>query len=440
MATPRLPSPPGPVPVSSTTDGAEPVIPREVGAPAAAVLGGLRECVAAWTERSSQARGLGYHPAVAEVDPEAVPELLVTVEALLRLVTEEAPDSDTAEAVGLGCFQIAEWAEERGALATALSWAQLAIAAWPQQPHYAYLIGRLARKRAQYPHAEEWLRYAMRIARRRMSWEVYALALSGFANLKRQRGNMPVATRYHRLALKAATRHGLRTLEGDALYDLAVIAIEAGDARGAIALGREALRAYGPGHVRVLRLAHDFAWLLMTNTGDFFHAACILQSLVAHVWEPPFRLLLLANLCRASAGCDWEALFEKSWVDTWTLIRQTPTQEGHAGSLLQLAYAAGRIGSWERARMAAEQAAFTARQRQEGTILFEAEEVLDAIRDSELEPERMVRAAPDLRWLEIGEEHASLESYAVDLVDDIALTLRVRRDGAPESPLAMLIG
>jgi hypothetical protein len=273
-----------------------------------------------------------------------------------------------------------------------------------------------------------------------MVWEVYALALSGYANLKRQKGNIPLATRYHRLALKAARRRDLRSLEGDALYDLAVIAIDSGDTRAAIEYGRAALRAYGSGHIRVLRLAHDFAWLLMNNYGDFFNAANILQALLPHVWEPPFRVLLLANLCRACAGAEWEMLFERAWMDTWAYMRQNATEEGHAAALLQLSYAAGRMGAWERARLAVERAALVARSRQEGTVLYEAEEILDAIGDMEEQPERMLRACPDWRWVDTSTPSSDILTRTEDLVGEIAVTLRPRRDGAPESPLLMMIG
>jgi tetratricopeptide (TPR) repeat protein len=437
MATPRLPTPPGPVPVSFATEGEDPVIPREIGGDAAEVLGNLLECVSTWVARTVEGRGLGYHPAADHVRPDAVPELLLTVEALLRLVYEDRPDPDTSEAVGLGCFQIAEWAEERGALGTALAWAQAAIAAWPQQPHYAYLIGRLARKRAQNAHAEEWLRYAMRLARQRMVWEVYTLSLSGYANLKRQKGNYPAATRYHRLALKAAQRRGLRTLEGDALYDLAVISINAGDVRAAIQYGREALRAYGSGHLRVLRLAHDFAWLLMNNYGEFFHAANILQNLTASIWEPAYRLILLANLCRASAGAGWDAVFEKAWIEGWTLITTSPSREGHAPALLQMAMGAASVGAWERVEIAAERALMIARDRREGSEILMAEAMLNALAGDRSEEEKMFDAFPDLRRLQEVSRDQPFER-ADDLVTEVVLALRARRDGAPESPVRAL--
>ena len=430
MATPRLPTPPNPVPVPRAAGGEDSAIPAEIGGDAAASLASLLECVGAWLARPVEGRGLGYHPAAERVTPDAVPELLLTTEALLRLVMEDCPDSDTAEAVGLGCFQIAEWAEERGALATALAWAQAAIGAWPQQPHYAYLIGRLARKRAQNAGAEEWLRYAMRLARRRMAWEVYALSLSGYANLKRQKGNIPAATCYHRLALKASRRHGLRTLEGDALYDLAVMSFERGDARSALAYGRLAIGAYGPGHARIYRLANDLAWYLMCHSGENEQAAYVFQALIPHVWEPVYRLLANANLARAAAGAGWGDVFERAWVNTWVLLGTPGSEEGHSSALLQLAHAAVCAEAWERARMAAERALAIAIRREEHKMVALVEDVLATIVQT-------VAADEVYSGREAGCCGGSdALSREADLVaGELVKAMRIRNDGAPESPL-----
>jgi hypothetical protein len=304
----------------------------------------------------------------------------------------------------------------------------MAIAAWPQQPQYAYLIGRLARRSASHEHAERWLRYAMRLSRRRMAWETYALALAGFANLKRQRGNFPAAVRYHQLSLKVARRHSLRSAEGDALYDLAVIAIDRGDVTTAMAFGREAIQAFGPGHSRIYRLAHDFAWLLMNEHGDFYHAAFMFRALRPLVWDPPSRLLLTANLCRAAAGVGWEAIFEETWVDSWVLLRTSPSQEHHSAACLQLAYAAGTAGSWERCRMAAEVALRVATERREGMEVVKAEDVLRAIDTQETDPGTLSDVFPDFRWFAVSDPPKSTFDAAERFVEDLSLALRGRRD------------
>jgi tetratricopeptide (TPR) repeat protein len=427
MATPRVPLPPEPVPAPCAQGGDIACFREELGPTAGRALAALARAVDAWVQHAPAVR--------ADVDPECIPELSLTLQALLRLTRDRSRDAATAEAVGFGCYNLAEWAEEKGAIRSALHWAQKAIVAWPQHPQYAYLIGRLARRSAEYDHAEHWLRYAMRLSRRRGEWETYALSLSGFGNLKRQRGNHPQATRYHRLALKLARRHGLRTIEGDALYDLAVGAIEQGEIPRALSLGREAIRAYGPGHTRIHRLAHDFAWLLMNDRGDYFHAAYVFQALKPHIWDPDVRLAVVTSLCRAAAGAGWEKAFETSWVDAWVLIRTATSRERHAGALIQLAYAAAAMGSLERARLAVQLALEVALERREGFEIVTAERILQVLDRAEENDAELESVFPDLRReVRVATAGTAWED-AAHFAEDVALALRARRDNpAGQSP------
>lgn len=437
MATPRVPLPPEPVPAPCAQGGDIACFREELGPTAGRALAALARAVDAWVQHAPAVR--------ADVDPECIPELSLTLQALLRLTRDRSRDAATAEAVGFGCYNLAEWAEEKGAIRSALHWAQKAIVAWPQHPQYAYLIGRLARATAAYDAAEHWLRYAMRLSRSQMQWETYGRSLSGYANLRRQRGNLPVAVRYHRLALKTARRHGLRTLEGDALYDLAVSAMDQGDPGRALLLGREAIRAYGPGHTRIFRLAHDFAWLLMNERGDYYHAAFVFQALKPHVWDPDARLAVVTSLCRAAAGAGWDNAFEASWVDAWVLVRTAPAQNRHAAALLELAYAAAAAGSFERSRMAAELALQIATARGEGVEIITAERVLRVLDDPSASEEVLMKTFPDLRWTSQKGAPAAMHQATAQFVEDVSLALRPRRDdpsgqslrGVPvERPLA----
>lgn len=424
MSTPRIPPAPDPVPLAPDGDERA-VLLGEVGEVEGAALGALLDAVRLWAERR---RPVFAGEAAARA--RRLPEVGYVVEALERLMEEEAPDADSGEAVGLGCHQVAEWAERRGAVATALAWMQAALAAWPRQPFYAYHVGRLARKRAAYPQAEAWLRYAVRLARRAARWEIYALGLAGIANLHRQRGNLRMAERFHRLSLKTARRHGLRTMEGDALYDLAVLAIDVGDMRRAVDRGREALQAYGPEHSRVYRLAHDFAWCMMNEYGAFEQAAHVFQALLEHVWEQPFRLLVVANLCRAAAGAGWSDVFEEAWIDAWVQIRTGGSRAEHAGALLQLAAAAANVRARERCEWAATEALSLAEARNERLVAERARSMIEAVRRPRWSDEdavllsagsgaslRRARRAPPV----------VMEMFAMELPG----LFRARRDGGP---------
>jgi hypothetical protein len=228
---------------------------------------------------------------------------------------------------------------------------------------------------------------------------VYSRALGGLGNLHRQRGNLPRATRYHGLSLKAARRHGLpATFVGDALYDLAVMAFEMGAAPLGMAYAREALATYGSGHPRIPRLANDVAWFWMDRCGDFEHAASVFEALLPHACEPAQRLTVLANLARAAAGAGHEARFEHAWVETWVQLRTSAVQESHAAALIQLAQAAGNAGAWERARMAAARALEVATARREGKAIVMAEAVLQAVEGEVMADEQVRHAFPDHRW------------------------------------------
>ncbi|HEX2188450.1 MAG TPA: hypothetical protein VHG51_06100, partial [Longimicrobiaceae bacterium] len=94
-----------------------------------------------------------------------VPELTITLPALDRLIREPGPDHATMEAVALACLHVGLWAEDAAAGRTALAFLQAAEDADPDNPHFAYNVGRVARKLALYDDAERWLKWAHWVAR-----------------------------------------------------------------------------------------------------------------------------------------------------------------------------------------------------------------------------------------------------------------------------------
>lgn len=431
MFQPRYP---GPV----ETDPAE-------GAPHAGVLVELseigRERAGSLLRRTLRATrawmegGAGEAPGEEERPEKVVPELGTTLSALFRILREEQPDDEVFEAVALAALHVATWAEKAGAYRTALAFFQLAEDADPDNPHHAYGIGRMARKVARYGAAEAWLKWAHWTARGRRNWEVAALSLSGLGNLHRQRGNLPLATRFHELTRRVARLHNLRTLEGDALYDLAGIAFDFGDTQRGIELARGALEAYGPGHRRVYSLARDIAWVWMDRFGLFENAAQMLLLLLEHLWEPFDRVLLLANLARAAAGAGWNDLFENMWNETWATMREQSVRSGHAGALIQLAYGAGMLGYWDRSHLAASEALTVAREREESEMIMAAESILDAVQHGVIGEETIRRVFRDRR----DAPAARRQRAWTDLAADLTNAMQVRRDDAPLGPARTLV-
>jgi tetratricopeptide (TPR) repeat protein len=363
-----------------------------------------------------------------------VPELAITLPALDRLIREPNPDESTLEAVALGCMQVGLWAEDAAAGRTALAFFQAAEDANHDNPHFAYNVGRVARKLAMYDEAEAWLKWSHWVARGAARWDVAALSLSGLGNLHRQRGNLPLAMRFHKVTRRIAQRHNLRTLEGDALYDLMVLSFDLANQELAFDYARRAITAYGPGHSRIFRMAKDVAWLWMDRFGEFESAAHVFTSLLDHIWEPKSRLMLLASLARAAAGAGWRELFESMWIECWTMIRHQPNSDGHASALAQLALGASNFGSWARAQFAAEEAFGLAKQRGEGEVLFVVESILEAVRHGVIAEDSLSGiTAPQRTGGRLPNEEVAT------LATDIAAAMKVRRDDAPQSPVRTLI-
>ncbi|HEX2093698.1 MAG TPA: hypothetical protein VHG28_14950 [Longimicrobiaceae bacterium] len=359
------------------------------------------------------------------------PGLQIPLRALDRLLREPDPDDPTLEAVAFACLNVAIWAEERGAHRTALGFLQAAEDVYPDNPYYAYNIGRLARKMALYEEAEAWLKWAHFGAHGERKWEVATLSLSGLGNLHRQRGNLPRARRFHEVARRMARRHDLRTLEGDALYDLAIMSFDFGDPALGLDYARKALKAYGPGHGQIHHLAHDIAWIWMDSFGRFESAARVFLALLDHIWLPATRLLVCANLARASSGAGWREAFEEMWIQTWTMIRSQVSCQGHAAALVQLALGAGNLGDWERAGKAASEASSIASRRREEQVLAAAKSILESLHGGMIRDETLMTVFKDRKYMSsqpgMTEE---VEEFAVQL----ACALRARWDGAPESP------
>jgi tetratricopeptide (TPR) repeat protein len=368
--------------------------------------------------------------AYEDVDPALRPSLA----ALDRLLRDPDPDAATIEAAAFACLNAALWAEERGAYRTALGFLHAAEDVDPDNPHYAYNLGRVARKMAFYEESEAWLKWAHYVARSYGRWEVATLALSGLGNLHRQRGNLPKARRFHEVTRRMARLKNLRTLEGDALYDLTGMAFDFGDAVTGMEYARLALAAYGPGHGRIITLAHDIAWFWMDGFGDFQNAAFVFNSLREYVWEPAHRILLTAHLARAAAGAGWKDTFELMWLECWSLMSHHSGQDGHAGALTQLALGAGTFDDWDRANLAATEATRLARERKEGEMLALGESILQALANGFIADEAIKTVFKDrARQVE-----ASLYQAASEVASTLAHALRARRDGAPQSPTRAL--
>jgi hypothetical protein len=278
------------------------------------------------------------------------------------------------------CLQVSQWAEARGAMATAMVYAQAAALTCPGEPGPALAAGSLALRWRRSARAETWLRRSIGLARRKRDWGPYAEAYVELGVLYARRLQPGPAHRYYVQGMRAARRHGMIQVRGAALHGLLLLAMEAAALEDAERYGRAAMRAYGRGHARVPELVHDMAYLAVRRE-QYARAIPMLQKLMPSRVEPVERALTLAILAHAAAGAGDRRLYQESWIDAWTLVtRHEGEAEKHARTLLELARASTVIGDWPHVKQTVRVAADTRARQREPAIATQVEELAAAIR------------------------------------------------------------
>lgn len=426
-------------PFSFGTNGKEPsasvVVGAELGDSIAPALAQLVTEVEAWFAAPVATRRI----ATEAPDLGGLPAGLATRAGQTFELLREESDEHTQGAVALTLVWTGEWIEtETRAPRAAIVFNQAALLLVPDNIALPYHIGRLLRRVAMYDEAEAWLLHTVDKAAAADNWQHHALALSGMGNLKRERGIFPESVRFHRLALDSAREHGVRRLEGDALYDLAVMYFERGELDEGMGHAREAIHAYGPGHSQLVRMANDLAWIWMHLHGEAGLALTLFQAIESRVQDPAFRCVLLANITRAAAEVEQEHIYELGWLETYAYMRKQDTEDGHAAAFCQLALAALASMQLERARQAASLCLDVAQRRREAYSAFMAAQILDALKDGLPAPEKMKELFPAFTLEEVEVNPMQVErdeGFAADL----GIAVRTRRDGAPESPVRALV-
>jgi tetratricopeptide (TPR) repeat protein len=319
-------------------------------------------------ERTRMAMILAAQPAAEVEEPMSV---------LARMLGE--PTRISEEMVALACRRISQWSDDEGLLATALAFAQAAATVTPGDAGAAFAVGKLARRRAEYARAETWFRRTIALARQIGDWAIYAQAFIGLGNLYMVRGNLPGARRFLLRAVRAAQRNSLHSIEGAALHDWFVVAINADRAEEAQQLARRAFEAYGDQHPGLPRLAYDVAYWWITQ-GYYARALPVVRSSMAHSAQPSDQLSAWGSIARATGGLGDRTGFREAWDACYDLLGSTSTAERAAEALLDMALGAASLGMWDKAEQAAREALETGSRRSEGRIRLSAEAVLDSVR------------------------------------------------------------
>jgi tetratricopeptide (TPR) repeat protein len=344
-------------------------------------------------------------------------ELIVQLDATfapaaprLRLLASLAGGREAA-AVATDCGAIAEWAEERSKLATAVEFSQVASLVDPEFPLHAARTARLLKDRAEWDRAASWYDQAIFTARRVEDWCVYADAYCGLGDLYFERGNLPRARRLFRRALRAAIRHHIDEQIANAYHYLFTLEAVAGNWERAEAFVVNALAKYPEHSPRRARLARDlgYRWILR---GYFERALPLAQEVLHHFTAPGLRALVWSDIARAAAGAGDEGAFETAWAQAKVLVDGGVTDPYTPTILLNLAHGAAFRGEVARATFPARTAAEIARARGEPQFVLEAEALLDSLKSAGfVRPERgPPRLAGDLvdEVLRIMKEHRAV--------------------------------
>ncbi|HEX2092542.1 MAG TPA: tetratricopeptide repeat protein [Longimicrobiaceae bacterium] len=304
------------------------------------------------------------------------------VEAPLLEISEILghPHALTGELTARACLQVAQWADDRGATATALAFSQSAAFAAPADAATAFTVARLARRRAEYARAESWYRRTVALARQSGDWNAYARSFLGLGTLYMQRGNLPASRRFYLRALRSARRHSLHEVAAMVYHDLFVLSATAGWSEDAERYARGAFEEYGSGHPRLPALCHDVAYFWMKQ-GYPARALPIFRALLPRIPSAAERVVILANIARAAGAVGDRALFEDAWAQVLEGVERAEAAEGVTEALVELAWGASSLGDWERAEQAASRALEVAAERAEGKIRLAAETALESARE-----------------------------------------------------------
>ena len=303
------------------------------------------------------------------------------LERVLRgaAVVVSNPAGAEEEEVMAACRQAADWAEQRGLLATAVTLATAAALAAPAHAGAAFRVGQIARRKGEGARAETWFRRAIGLGRQAKDWASYAEAFLGLGGLYRQRGNYPAARRFLIRGLRAARRHALRDLTARVLHEMFTIAGETGTPAEAQELARQAFRAYGPRHPRLPVLAHDVAYFWM-GQGRFEPALQVFRAVLPHLVDRGERIACAGNVGRAAGATGDRGGFDEAWEQVWAAAEEWGRQELAPQALLELAHGASSLRDWARAERAAEAAREAGQRHGAGQVVIETEAVLDAAR------------------------------------------------------------
>lgn len=270
-------------------------------------------------------------------------QITPAVGVLLDVV--EKPGKVAEDWVSRACVHLAHWARGRGALGSALWFAQAGALSTPRGGAAALEAGRLAAARGDEHRAEAWFRRATGVSRRSDDWPSYTRAYIELAALYAEQGDYMRARRHYLRAMRTARRKALRESRATAAHGLVSLFARIGDFAAADQAGRIARLAYGAEHARIPLLMQDMARMWVA-AGQSARAHAIVQDLLTRQTEPEDRMQILALGVRAVSDADVEDRtdFTDSFTATWDLVRDYAPGHARNQALSDLALAALAAG------------------------------------------------------------------------------------------------
>jgi tetratricopeptide (TPR) repeat protein len=380
---PGRPSPAPPAILRSINEGYDgATILDELRSPAGVVLWQTIHDLVLWASTPPERRGALWDSTAstrrarqfqeAELDEQVRPWL-----AVLARILRGGQEVPVEEVVG-ACRKISEWADRNGLPQTAIWYAQAAALVAPTIAEYAFHVGGLCHRAADYPRAVTWYARSIGLALRRPDRRTYARAYRRLGQIVMQQGAFDTAERAFRRAYSAARRSGVRDVAGEALHDLFTVAVETGRKEEAEVLASRAFNAYPSSHPGLVTLAHDVAVLWMLQ-GHHARALPILQAVLGTGPDLLVRLIVVSGIARAAGGAGDRDAFLSAWVETWGIVDANPHLTCVTSSLCSLAYGSASLGDRERVELAAGYALDLATKRGQTEVAERARELVEGV-------------------------------------------------------------
>jgi tetratricopeptide (TPR) repeat protein len=188
--------------------------------------------VTLWASTEPEKRGWLFAVENDTKDSAALEEVridpLLEIHLLPLLVVSSDPLNAPPEQITSSCLAVADWSAARGALGTALAFAQAAAVASPEDAGPAREAGRYASRWGRIARAESWNRVAVGLARRAGDWKTYTQAVVALGDIHAQRRELGRARHAYQMACRSSRRHALREERARALYGLFVTEMQLG--------------------------------------------------------------------------------------------------------------------------------------------------------------------------------------------------------------------